>query len=177
MILIRNRVNSDGVIPGKTRKSYNVERLIIMWRKTFVVMTGLSFCLGMYGCKVRATADQVTSGAHGPSSPAASGEHGADAFNRAPFMESANKADAEHQTAGLTPEFTNGKVDPTMEGSGNLAWQGSYERAMRDNVQAQPTSQMSQPQPGMQRRPAAQAPTTPAPRSNYTQKDQTQRQD
>ncbi len=32
----------------------------------------------------------------------------------------------EYQTAGLSPEYTNDKVDPTMEGSGNIAWQGSY---------------------------------------------------
>jgi hypothetical protein len=27
--------------------------------------------------------------------------------------------------------MTNGKTDVTMEGSGNLAWQGSYEREKR----------------------------------------------
>jgi hypothetical protein len=43
----------------------------------------------------------------------------------------------EHQTAGLTGEMSNGKVDATMEGSGNLAWQGSYEREKRAKMQGQ----------------------------------------
>ena len=46
------------------------------------------------------------------------------------------KLDADHQTAGLTGEITNGKVDVTMEGSGNLAWQGSFEREKRAKMQS-----------------------------------------
>ena len=45
--------------------------------------------------------------------------------------EGAPKVNPEHQTAGLTGEISNGKVDETMEGSGNLAWQGSYQREKR----------------------------------------------
>jgi hypothetical protein len=33
--------------------------------------------------------------------------------------------------------MSNGKVDATMEGSGNLAWQGSYQREKRAKMQAE----------------------------------------
>jgi hypothetical protein len=33
--------------------------------------------------------------------------------------------------------MSNGKTDDTMEGSGNLAWQGSYEREKRAKMQGQ----------------------------------------
>ena len=52
--------------------------------------------------------------------------------------EAETKKSTEHQTAGLTGEVSNGKVDETMEGSGNLGWQGSYEREKRARVKAQP---------------------------------------
>ena len=135
---------------------------MIMWRKMLVVSTGLAFALGMYGCKVRAEADQVTSGAQGPSSPATSGEHGPDAFNRAPFMPDTSKADTEHQTAGLMPEYTNGKVDETMEGSGNLAWQGSYEREKRAGMQ---NEQQNAPRPRMKAMPRPQPPMNTPPQA------------
>lgn len=136
---------------------------MIMRSKTLFIAAGIAFALGTYGCKVREEHDQVSSGAHGPASPATSGEHGPDAFNRAPFMEDKNKADAEHQTAGLTPEFTNGKVDETMEGSGNLAWQGTYEREKRagamtnqQNGAQQQKPASPRPQPPMTTPPQAQ---------------------
>ena len=132
-----------------------------MRRNTLVVLTTLTLALGLSACKVREQADRVTSGAQGPGSPATSGEHGADAFNRAPFMEEKEAAKKEHQTAGLMPEYTNGKADPTMEGSGNLAWQGSYERDRREKMQAQaqPSQTQIQPKPTTRQRPSAPAAT------------------
>jgi hypothetical protein len=135
---------------------------MIMRRKTVLITAGLVLALGTYGCKVRDEHDQVSSGAHGPASPATSGEHGADAFNRSPYMENKSKADAEHQTAGLMPEFTNGKVDPTMEGSGNLAWQGSYEREKRNGQQAQHENPVN---PHLNAMPRPQPPMTTPPRA------------
>jgi len=77
-------------------------------------------------------------------------------------MDDKKEAKEEHQTAGLMPEYTNGKVDPTMEGSGNLAWQGSYERERREKMQAQakmqPPAQV-QPKPAARQRPSAPAAT------------------
>ena len=96
---------------------------------TFALACGLAG--GPFGCTTRRTPDRVTQGVQGPTSPAESAQHGPEAF-------AADKAkrDAEHQTAGLNGEMTNGKVDVTMEGSGNLAWQGSYEREKRAKTQA-----------------------------------------
>jgi hypothetical protein len=108
-----------------------------MRRKTFSITAALALFAASFGCAGRRTEDRVTQGVHGPSSPAESGEHGADAFNRPPYGENQAMMDAEHQTAGLNGELTNGKVDPTMEGSGNLAWQGSYEREKRLKMQAE----------------------------------------
>jgi len=107
-------------------------------RRRVVVLSGaLALTIAMCGCKVREEADAVTNGTHGPTSPAESGQQGPTAFNRAPFEESKKVADQEHQTAGLaTGPITNGKVDPTMEGSGNLAWQGSYEKEKRQQASA-----------------------------------------
>src|SRR5689334_14410854 len=75
------------------------------------------------GCANRRVEDRVAEGSQGALSPVESGRV-AENSDRA-------KADTEHQTAGLTGEMTNGKVDVTMEGSGNLAWQGSFEREKR----------------------------------------------
>ena len=110
-----------------------------MSRKNFVVAIAFTFAVFTAGCNVRQVQDKLSQGAHGPSSPAESGRHGADAYNRPPFApeDQEKKIDAMHQTAGIMPEYTNGKVDPTMEGSGNLAWQGSYERAKRTSQQNQ----------------------------------------
>ena len=99
--------------------------------RTLYVVVVCGLAAGTFGCTSRRTPDQVTQGVQGPTSPAESAQHGADAYNRAPYGEDKAKIDAEHQTAGLMPEYTNGKIDPTMEGSGNLAWQGSYERRKR----------------------------------------------
>ena len=92
-----------------------------------------------YGCRVRQPEDRASQGAEGPMSPAESGQHGATAYNRPPYGPDAKRIDAEHQTAGLTGPLTDGKEDPTMEGSGNLAWQGSYEREKRAGAQRQKT--------------------------------------
>jgi hypothetical protein len=61
--------------------------------------------------------------------------------------EADTKKSTEHQTAGLTGEIGNGKVDETMEGSGNLGWQGSYQREKRAKMQAQNQAPQSQKQP------------------------------
>ena len=93
------------------------------------------------GCTGRRAEDRVDQGAHGALSPAESGMQGPNAYNRPPYGADKSKMDAEHQTAGLTPELTNGKTDVTMEGSGNLAWQGSYEREKRAKSEKQPEGQ------------------------------------
>ena len=101
--------------------------------RTFSIIAACALAAASVGCG-RKTVDRVEQGAQGAVSPAESGEHGS---NRLPYGGDRNQADAEHQTAGLTPEMTNGKVDDTMEGSGNLAWQGSYEREKRTKAKAQ----------------------------------------
>ena len=105
--------------------------------RTLYLITACALAAASVGCTVRKTPDRVDQGVHGPTSPAESGQHGAEAFNRSPYGPDQAKMDAEHQTAGLTGEMTNGKVDVTMEGSGNLAWQGSYEREKRAKAKAQ----------------------------------------
>ncbi len=109
-------------------------------KRTFAVTITLAAALSSSACKVRVTEDQVAQGPQGPTSPAESGQQGPEAFNRSPYMHSEQKADTEHETAGLMPEYNNGKTDPTMEGSGNIAWQGDYEREKRaaNAAQAQP---------------------------------------
>ena len=92
----------------------------------------MALAIGLAGCQSpRKAPDHVMQGQHGPTSPAESAEHGALAFNPA------EKTSNEYATAGLDGEVTNGKVDETMEGSGNLAWQGTYEREKRAKAQAQ----------------------------------------
>ena len=103
-----------------------------MRRRTSVITVAFALFAASFGCAGRRTEDRVTQGVHGPSSPAESGQHGPDALAR-PLHE---VGDVQHQTAGLNGELTNGKVDVTMEGSGNLAWQGSYEREKRAKQQA-----------------------------------------
>ncbi|HLJ49234.1 MAG TPA: hypothetical protein VKU01_24645 [Bryobacteraceae bacterium] len=106
-----------------------------MIRNAAFVLLAAMLIAGSYACTYKPE-DHVSQGAQGPSSPAESGDHGADAFNRPPYSTDAKKADAEHDTAGLTGPVTNGFVDHTMEDSGNLAWQGSYERDRRAQSQA-----------------------------------------
>jgi hypothetical protein len=106
--------------------------------KTLCIVAAFALAAGLFGCTVRRNPDRVTQGVEGPSSPAESAQHGAEAFNRPPYGGDPAKLDAEHQTAGLNGELTNGKVDPTMEGSGNLAWQGSYEREKRAKATSKP---------------------------------------
>jgi len=97
----------------------------------------IAFALGLAtsGCEARHEADSLSQGAHAPLSPAESGQHGPSAMDV-----DKEKSDREHQTAGLTGEMSNGKADVTMEGSGNLAWQGSYEREKRAKMQGQATN-------------------------------------
>jgi hypothetical protein len=97
-----------------------------MRRRTSVITVAFALFAASFGCAGRRTEDRVTQGVQGSSSPAESGQHGANASTRP-----SSDADAQHQTAGLNGEMTNGKTDVTMEGSGNLAWQGSYEREKR----------------------------------------------
>ena len=106
--------------------------------KPFAMLGVLTLGLVLFGCAGRKVADRETSGAHGPPSPAGSGQHGPEAYNRPPYGTDESKIDEEHKTAGLTEEMSNGKVDETMEGSGNLAWQGSYQREKRAKAKAQP---------------------------------------
>ena len=87
------------------------------------IIAAVTLAATSVGCATRRTEDRVTEGSQGALSPVESGRV-AEGSDR-------SKADTEHQTAGLTGEMTNGKVDVTMEGSGNLAWQGSYEREKR----------------------------------------------
>lgn len=101
-----------------------------------ILSVTIALALGTVGCTMRATPDHVTQGAYGPSSPAESAQHGAQAYNRPPYGSNTAQIDAEHQTAGLNGEMTNGKVDPTMEGSGNIAWQGNLERQKRAQAAA-----------------------------------------
>lgn len=104
----------------------------MMKRRTPAAAIAFALGLATYGCEARHETDRLSQGANGPLSPAESGEHGPHAL--APDKD---KGDREHQTAGLTSEMSNGKADATMEGSGNLAWQGSYEREKRANMQRQ----------------------------------------
>lgn len=106
-----------------------------MKRKTFAAMIACALGLATSGCEARHETDRLSQGAHGPSSPAESGQHGPDAMDV-----DKEKSEREHQTAGLTSEISNGKTDATMEGSGNLAWQGSYEREKRAKTQGQAAS-------------------------------------
>jgi hypothetical protein len=103
--------------------------------KPFAIV--LALAVGLSGCAGRKAGDRETSGAHGPASPVGSGQHGPEAYNRPPYGHDEPKMDAEHETAGLDGEMSNGKVDATMEGSGNLGWQGSYEREKRAKMQPQ----------------------------------------
>lgn len=112
-----------------------------MRRKTLLATVAFALTATISGCTIRRTADRVDQGAQGPLSPAESGQNGADAYNRPPYAPNKEKVDSEHQTAGLMPEYTNGKVDDTMEGSGNLAWQGSYEREKRARSEKQRQTQ------------------------------------
>ncbi len=100
----------------------------------FVLLASILFA-GSYACSYKPE-DHVSQGPQGPASPAESGDHGANAYNRPPYSTDAKQLDAEHETAGLTGPVSNGFVDHTMEDSGNLAWQGSYERAKRAQEQA-----------------------------------------
>ena len=86
----------------------------------------LALAVALAGCTERRVADQVDQGAHGPTSPA---EAGFTSYQAMP---------SEYQTAGLSPEYTNDKVDPTMEGSGNIAWQGSYGKDHRAQLSSTP---------------------------------------
>jgi len=115
-----------------------------MRRHTFYIPVACALLAASFGCTGRRTGDRVTQGVHGPSSPAESAQHGPDAFNRPPYGRNEAKMDTEHQTAGLNGEITNGKVDVTMEGSGNLAWEGSYEREKRARMQAEAQTQVRQ---------------------------------
>jgi hypothetical protein len=105
-----------------------------MRRKTFSIAAAFALFAVSLACSGRRSGDRVTEGVQGPSSPALSAQHGPEAFNRPPYGRDEKQIDTEHQTAGMTPEMTNGKVDDTMEGSGNLAWQGSYERRKRAKI-------------------------------------------
>jgi hypothetical protein len=90
-----------------------------MKRTVFAAATALALAAALAGCTERRETDRVDQGAHGPTSPAEAG------FTEYQSMPK------EYQTAGLSPEYTNDKVDPTMEGSGNIAWQGSYAKDHR----------------------------------------------
>ena len=111
-----------------------------MSRKTFIVSAVFAVFATSFACAARRTEDRADQGSHGPSSPAESGQHGPDAYNAPPFGRDKTAMAREHETAGLNGEMHNGKVDVTMEGSGNLAWQGSYEREKRARAQQETTT-------------------------------------
>jgi hypothetical protein len=84
--------------------------------------------LGLVGC----TADysKVEAGSKGPTSPVESGEMGPYA-NRPP-RGAIDVAKANQEIPPITRPFSNGFEDATMEGSGNIAAQGSYEKNRKD---------------------------------------------
>jgi len=96
--------------------------------KFFAPIAVVILAAGLTSCAERKTEDRVTSGAHGPSNPEQA---------ERPDALAPKPPDTDYQTAGLSSEITNGKTDETMEGSGNLAWQGSYEREKRSKMESQ----------------------------------------
>ena len=106
--------------------------------KFFAPIAAIILAAGLTGCAERKVEDRVTSGAHGPASPEEA---------ERPDAQQPKPPDTDYQTAGLTSEITNCKTDETMEGSGNLAWQGSYEREKREKMQSQSQTPATPPQP------------------------------
>lgn len=88
-----------------------------------VLTSGLVFT----GCS---ESERVDLGAKGATSPAESGEHGANA-DQAPPYGSVQVADEEHEIKPIEGPLSNGETDPTMEMSGNIAGQGNYASAAK----------------------------------------------
>lgn len=84
-------------------------------------MAGLVVVLA--GCS---SSSQVVYGERGATSPAESGQHGAYGDQAAPTPE--QEAKSEYEIKPIDAPLTNDNVDPTMEGSGNIAAQGDYKQ-------------------------------------------------
>lgn len=89
------------------------------------VMAGLVFVLA--GCS---SSSQVALGEHGATSPAESGEHGAYSDQAAPSPDSPDQS--MYEIKPIEGQYTNGNVDPSMEGSGNIAAQGDYKQVVAE---------------------------------------------
>jgi hypothetical protein len=87
------------------------------------VITG--FVLVLAGCT---SASQVSLGERGATSPAESGEHGAFGDQAAPSPQTEDKA--AYEIKPIEGPITNDNVDPSMEGSGNIAAQGDYKQVV-----------------------------------------------
>lgn len=87
------------------------------------IAIGLVFLLA--GCS---SSSQVALGEHGATSPAESGEHGANGDQAAPSPQGADQS--AYEIKPIEEPLTNGNVDPSMEGSGNIAAQGDYKQVV-----------------------------------------------
>ncbi len=87
------------------------------------VITGTVLLLA--GCS---SSSQVALGEHGATSPAESGEHGAYGDQAAPSAQQETASD--YEIKPIEGPITNDNVDPSMEGSGNIAAQGDYKRVV-----------------------------------------------
>ena len=87
------------------------------------VLTGLVLVLA--GCS---SSSQVALGEHGATSPAESGEHGAVGDQLAPSLQGEDQA--QYEIKPIESPLTNDNVDPSMEGSGNIAAQGDYKQVV-----------------------------------------------
>jgi hypothetical protein len=68
-------------------------------------------------------------GEHGATSPAESGEHGAYGDQAAPSVQQ-EETSSDYEIKPLEGPLTNDNVDPSMEGSGNIAAQGDYKEVV-----------------------------------------------
>ena len=87
------------------------------------LITGLALVLA--GCS---QSSRVYLGESGATSPAESGEHGAYGDQAPPSP--AQAASSEYEIKPLDTPLTNDNVDPSMEGSGNIAAQGDYKQVV-----------------------------------------------
>jgi hypothetical protein len=91
--------------------------------------------LTLAGCG--ASYGHVNQGWGGATSPSESGQLGAEAYQAAPYG-SEDKAKEQHEYKPIEEPVTNGYTDPSMEGSGNLAAQGSYAEQVKNATKKSP---------------------------------------
>src|SRR5947209_5086160 len=96
-----------------------------MQPKLFLLQAALAAVLVLGASACTRSYNQVNDGKHGPVSPVQSGQQRANAEIRPPYGD-ADRAKLDHQVQPIRGAMTNGKTDPTMEGSGNIAAQGNY---------------------------------------------------